>query len=158
MTYDFYRAATVDDVNFVSDNMRVEDRNECEAGGLHPHDALTQSYLGCTIAYTLLTPGELRPAAILGVSESPLSQRLGIIWMLGTEDIARHKITFLRRCKPFLDNLFDEAGKQGFYNYTYSENKLHHDWLHWLGFTFLRSVKMPPYNKLFLEFVTLRNT
>jgi len=158
MTYNFYRAATWDDVNFVSDNMRTEDRDECVAGGLTPHDALSKSFQNCNLAYSLVRPVDFVPAAILGVSESPISKRLGILWMLGTEDIAKYKITFLRRCKPFLNILYDEANKEGFYNYTYSKNTLHHDWLHWLGFKFLRSIHLPPHGETFLEFVSIRKT
>lgn len=153
-----YRPATWDDVYFVSDNMREEDQDECRAGGLTSYDALSLSFDKCTQAYTLLTPVNSTPAAILGVSESPLSKRLGIIWMLGTDDIARHKIHFLRNCKKGLNDLFTEANKEGFYNYTYTENTLHHNWLQWLGFKFLRSLKLPPHDQLFLEFVKLKDT
>jgi hypothetical protein len=52
--------------------------------------------------------------------------------------------------------LFDVTGDDAFYNYTYSRNTVHHKWLKWSGFTFLRKVTLPPLNKEFYEFVILR--
>jgi hypothetical protein len=136
--------------------MREEDADECRAGGYMPYDALSLSYENAIVAYTLLTPDNT-PAAILGVEESSMGTQFGCIWMLGTEDIAKHKITFLRRCRPFIRDLFIETGKECFYNYTYAENHLHHAWLKWLGFKFLREVHLPPYGHSFIEFVRLRD-
>lgn len=151
-----HRPANWDDLYYVVDHMREGDQDECRAGGYTPLDALSLSYDNAIVAYTLLTPDNI-PAAILGVGESALGPQFGSIWMLGTEDIARHKITFLRRCKPFINDLFNETGKECFYNYTYSENRLHHAWLKWLGFKFIREVPLPPYGHSFIEFVRLRD-
>jgi hypothetical protein len=150
-----HRLATWDDVYFVEDNMREEDKDECRAGGYTPFDAISLSYENSIVSYTLLTP-EGVPAAILGVSPSPLSPKFGLIWMLGTDDIRKHKFTFLRNCKPFLDTLYDELGMECLYNYTYAANSLHHSWIRWLGFTFLRQLDLPPTGQPFIEFVRLK--
>ena len=152
---ELYRPTTWDDVYHVVDNMREEDVDECRAGGLTAYSALSLSYESALVSYTLLTPEHV-PAAILGVQDSVLGPQFGSIWMLGTEDIAKHKVTFLKRCKPFLTELYDKTGKECFYNYTYSENKLHHAWLKWLGFKFIREVELPPYGFSFIEFVRLK--
>lgn len=152
----FSRSATSEDVLFVASNMRQGDVEECKAGGFTPLDALTFSYASSFVAYTLLTPQDV-PAAILGVSPSPVSDSLGVLWMLGTDDIKTHKFTFLRNCKPYLSYLFEITGKEAFYNYTYHENALHHQWLKWLGFTFLRKVDLPPQGRTFYEFVKLKD-
>jgi len=151
----FYRPASRDDVDYVIQNMREEDQAECVASGYTPSEALSLSHENSIVSYTLLTPEGI-PAAIAGVSEGSYGPSFGLIWMLGTDDIRKHKIYALRRCKPFLQTLYDELGADAFYNYTYAENRLHHAWLRWLGFKFLRQIDMPPTGQPFIEFVRLR--
>jgi hypothetical protein len=74
----------------------------------------------------------------------------GRVWLLGTNDIERYPKTFLRHGAEVRDMLFD--GYCGLYNYTYENNSLHHKWLKWMGFTFLRRVELTP-NNFFYEFV-----
>lgn len=149
------RPATWDDVDYVIRNMREEDQAECVAGGYTPSKALSLSHEESIVSYTLLTP-DGDPAAILGVSKGSLGPKFGLIWMLGTDDIRKHKFTFLRNCKPFLETLYDDLGFECFYNYTYAENTLHHAWLKWLGFKFIRQIELPPLGQPFIEFVRLR--
>ena len=151
----FYRPTTWDDVQFIAKHMREGDKEECRAGGFSPLEALSQSFELSIVSYTLNTPDGV-PAAITGVSPSSIGANIGVIWMLGTDDISKHKIYALRRCKPFIANLYDELGMDCFYNCTYIKNKLHHSWLRWLGFTFLRTVTLPPDGQEFLEFVRLK--
>lgn len=153
-----HRDATFDDISYVAKNMRVEDVEECKAGGLTPLDALTLSYTDRLVAYTLLTPDTFTPAAILGVNASPFSDKLGLIWMLGTDAIKTHKFTFLRGCEQYVRHLFDVTDRDCLYNYSYHGNPLHHQWLRWLGFTFIRKVELPPFNETFYEFVKLKET
>jgi hypothetical protein len=153
---DLARPATWDDVAYVYKNMRQEDQDECWAGGLNPDLALSMSHEGSIVSYALISPDTKKPAALLGISPSNLGPRFGIIWMLGTDDIKKHRFTFLRNCKPFLGQLYEATEKECFYNYTYSKNSLHHDWLKWLGFSFLREVQLPPTNEPFYEFVRLK--
>lgn len=151
-----FRPTTWDDVYFISDTMRGEDADECRAGGLTPFDALSFSVEESVISRTLLTPVTGEPAAIMGVSDSVLGPSFGSIWMLGTDALRKHKLTYLRQCKPFLNSLYTDLEKECFYNYTYCENELHHRWLQWLGFTFLRKVERPPHGAHFYEFVRLK--
>ena len=136
--------------------MREEDQDECRAGGLTPFDALSLSFEESEKAYTLFEPDSLIPAAIVGVCPGKLGPGFGSVWMLGTDGIRKHRYAFLRRCKPFVEGLFNETGYEALYNYTYLENKLHHSWLKWLGFKFLREVELPPYQLPFYEFVRIR--
>ena len=62
--------------------------------------------------------------------------------------------SFLRHSRPLLTQLF--ADYDALYNYTYERNTVHHNWLRWLGFVFLRRVELTP-NNFFYEFVKVRN-
>jgi hypothetical protein len=119
-------------------NMRVEDVEECRANGYSPFDALTLGYkLGIT--YTLIDKhGE--PVALLGVTKASQEAQDGLIWLLGTPLLERYPMTFLRRCRPVLADLYEESGTELLWNHTHRPNTLHHKWLKWLGFSFIREV------------------
>ncbi|CAB4124776.1 hypothetical protein UFOVP63_29 [uncultured Caudovirales phage] len=134
--------------------MRDEDVEEAWAIGLTPLDALTQSIHGSTLVYTMIGH-EGVPISIVGVSPSPYPN-WGLIWMLGTPGIVSNKITFLRHSRAALVKMFEETGSEVLYNYTYAKNKVHHDWLRWLGFTFIRKVSLLPHGEEFYEFAKIR--
>jgi hypothetical protein len=149
------RPATLDDVSFVATRMRVEDAAECHAGGMSPLDALTLSYETSLVVYALLEPVLQVPGAILGVCPG-VYPKWGAIWLLGTDAIRKYRTTFLRNSKPALAHLYEETQKDVLYNYTFCENTVHHAWLRWLGFTFLRKINLPPHGQPFYEFVKIK--
>lgn len=151
----YVRACTPDDLTYVAEHMREADKEEAGALGLSPLHALTSSFDNSKVVYTLVEPSK-SPCAILGVSHSPLGASWGAIWLLGTDGIERHPMTFLRHSEPVLNALFKESGSTVLYNYVYGKNELHQKWLQWLGFRFLRRVNLPPYDKEFIEFAKLR--
>ena len=151
----YVRKTTNEDVEYLAQHLRQEDIDECAAGGMTPLVALRRSVDTSFLNYSLYGP-QSKCAAILGISHSPLGEDWGIVWLLGSEDIVRFKFLFLEHSRPMLDDLFIESNKSVFYNATYRENHVHHAWLRWLGFKFLREVKLPPYELPFFEFVKLR--
>lgn len=135
---DLIRPSTLEDVYEVALNMRREDVDECQAGGLAPYDALLAGFCaGCT--YTLMAPdGSI--AGMLGVSKRHAEAQDGLIWLLATSVLVKHQMAFLRRCRPVLEHLYEESGCELLWNHTHKPNIVHHKWLKWLGFTFLREV------------------
>lgn len=150
---DYLRPATPADVDHVAIHMRPEDRRECEAAGLASTEALWASYRTSEVAYSLVAPdGEV--VAVVGVCPGTNGPTWGAIWLLGTDGIKRNAKTFLKHSKEALAQLYADTGKEVFYNYTFSENTVHHDWLRWLGFTFLPSIKLGEAD--FIPFVRLK--
>jgi hypothetical protein len=145
----------MDDIEHVATNMRKEDIEECEAGGLSPFGALAMSIENSIVAKVLVAPDTGKAGAILGVCHG-FSPSWGAIWLLGTDDIKRHRLTFCRQSRRTLPLLYEESGKEVFYNYTYVGNEVHHAWLRWLGFTFIRKVPLPPHGQHFYEFVKIK--
>ena len=148
------RLSTQADVGFVYARMRVEDVEECEAGGHTALDALDWGYVNSIVCKTLLDPHTGEAIALTGVSPSGY-EGAGKVWLLGTPGIERNTVTFLRNSKQALCELYDEAGCTVLYNYAHCNNKLHHRWLKWLGFSFLQRVELTPRN-FFFEFVRLK--
>jgi len=145
----YLRRSDWSDVWYLSAHLRPEDVAECEAHGRTPLDALAEGLEKSDVCYTLLDPSGT-PAGMLGVGSG------GCIWLLGTPGIEKHSMTFLRHSRAVLEELYRETGYDLLYNYTFIDNELHHRWLRWLGFSFLRTVQLPPHNKLFIEFGRLR--
>lgn len=142
------------DVVYLSQNLRERDVEELESVGTTPLDALSFGFHHSKPCYTLLNAsGEV--VGMMGVGQGAL-QGMGAIWMLGSTGIEKIPMTFLRNSKKLLDRMCEETDYIGFYNYVYSKNQLHIDWLKWLGFSFLRTVQLGPYNRDFIEFVKLR--
>lgn len=142
------------DVELLSQNLRERDVEECLAQGRTPLHALTFGFQHSRSLYTLVSP-EGVPFGMLGVGDSPYPG-LGAIWMLGSKDLERFPMTLVRQSRPVLDRLFLETPYDGFYNHVYAKNTLHIEWLKWLGFSLLRTVQLPPFQRDFIEFVKLR--
>lgn len=150
----YIRNTIADDIEFLAANMRPEDVEEVEAIGITPLYALRHGFEHSDICLTMLGSDGV-PIGMYGVAKSNYSQ-LGAIWLLGTKGIEGNAMLFLRHSREALDRLWSNTAYDGFYNLSYAHNALHHRWLKWLGFTFLREVKLPPHNKSFYEFVKLR--
>jgi len=150
----YLRDPVWDDVVYLSQNLRQRDVEELEASGTTPFDALSTGYHISDPCFTLLSAkGEA--IGMVGVGEGGYDD-MGAIWMLGAKGIEDIPMTLLKNSKKVLDLLWEGTDYNGFYNYVYSNNQLHIDWLKWLGFSFLRTVQIGPYNRDFIEFVKLR--
>ncbi|WP_316172971.1 hypothetical protein [Bradyrhizobium sp. SZCCHNRI2049] len=150
------RPPTLDDVEFIANHMRKADVEECAASGFTPLGALLQSIDLSIVCKCAIAPDTGQPGFVMGVCPSTLGPSWGAIWLLGTDDIKRHRVLFLRHSREVLASLYEETGKEVFYNYTFIENSVHHEWLRWLGFKFLRKVSLPPHGQQFIEFVKLK--
>lgn len=64
-----------------------------------------------------------------------------LVWMITTTAIDTHKIKFLRETRKLLKEALKENGY--LYNMVYLKNKIHVDWLKWLGCRFLPAYPTP---------------
>lgn len=148
------RPSTQTDVEYLSDNLRKEDVEEVVAGGFTPLLALNYGLQHSKPCLTGIDPITGQPVLMAGSTPCTTFEGFGRVWMLGTPAIEKNTVTFLRHSKQMLAQLF--ADYTALYNYTYDLNTVHHHWLRWLGFTFLRRVELTP-NNYFYEFVKVRN-
>lgn len=151
----YFVPPTREDIEYVATNMRPEDVEECHANGQTPLYALTVGVNVSRLSFALVDDNRV-PVAILGVTEG-ISKDWGLIWLLGTPGIETNQLKFLRHCRYGLKRMFEESGFEVFYNYTYAKNDVHHRWLRWLGFSFLRKLSLPPHNEEFYEFARLKD-
>lgn len=118
-------------------NLRVEDRLEIDAAiGLEAIDGLLWACQASTECYTLMRYG--KPIAMFGSGPIEGHEGHGFVWMLGTEDIKRVALTFLRHSKRWVERLMMNYKTIG--NCVDARNRLHIRWLKWIGFDFSREV------------------
>ena len=131
------RVATEEDCIYLSKRLRQEDFQEIKAvSGLSP---------------LVICNKKNKPVAMLGVVPQGL---FGAIWMVGTEDLKKISLSFIRNCKGVCDVL--QKDYQLLNNFVDARNTLHINWLKWMGFTFIN--KHQQYGierRLFYEFVKI---
>lgn len=110
--------------------MREADRNEVAALGRDPFGALTLSLRKSKRAWTIIADGQ--PIGMFGVGDVNILAEVGSPWMLGTPEIERHVMTFLRNCPYWVGQLLE--GYTVLRNCVDDRNRLSIRWLKWLGF------------------------
>tara|TARA_Y100000401_G_scaffold117414_1_gene126101 strand:+ start:1919 stop:2389 length:471 start_codon:yes stop_codon:yes gene_type:complete len=154
---EFVRYARMRDIKYVAENMREVDIQEIQAHtGRDPYSTLRSGYENSHECHAILYPYDKKEVmGIFGVSPSP-DDKLGIIWMLGTDRIAEVPMHFLRHSRSVIDELHRRYPLLA--NVMDERNKVHQKWLQWLGFTFIqRHPKYGAEKRPFLEFVRLKD-
>ena len=112
--------------------LRQEDKDEIKAlSGLSPETAVAFSIASSQTGYAAYYDGEL--TAIFGISGDE-------IWLVGTDIITEHPVTFFRVSRKIFHEL--SKGYEYLHNCVDARNKLHLRWLKWLGFTIEEAMYM----------------
>jgi len=144
------RPATAEDAEFLAPRLRQADKAELLAGsGTSPLDALME---GLRLSAPALVGVDDDDVPILMFGVAPIDDTLGCVWMLSSDDIYKHKFTFLKRSKRVLDD-FNKKWPVLF-NVCDERNVDHIEWMRRLGYTFI--ARHPNYGQAgipFIEFV-----
>ena len=131
----YVRNSRKEDLDHLAENLRDADVQELHAqNGLTPKVALGLSLLLARKCKTICDP-EGVPIGVFGVSDTNIVG-LGSIWMMATPDLLKHQRQFLRECREGI--LEVSRGYSCVFNYTDARNTVHHRWLKWCGFTFIK--------------------
>tara|TARA_B100002019_G_scaffold139326_2_gene120023 strand:+ start:20153 stop:20611 length:459 start_codon:yes stop_codon:yes gene_type:complete len=147
------RQSTQEDVEYLCDNLRPEDRAEVLASHGTTREALQTGFDESEECWTIIVTDTDEIAGIYGLSE--YDETMAIPWLLTTPAIKKVWLPFLRGSRkwveeanqkyPLLTNAVDA-------DYTVAIN-----WLRFVGFTFIKKhEKWGVGNKPFLEFVRIR--
>lgn len=141
--------ATLDHAIAMAPRMRDADAAECWAlARLDPLAALRVSLETAVYAWTWLVDDE--PACMFGVGTRNLIGAEGVPWLLSTELVARHRVTFLRGYRPYL------AQMRGAFPYLHNVVDARYvtcvRWLRHLGFVVHDAEPMGPAGELFHRF------
>ena len=144
------RLASEIDCIYLSENLRKEDIQEIQAvTGLPPLLSLLTGLKMSSVPLVICN-ADCKPVAMLGVVPNGL---IGFIWMVGTDDLKKISLSFLRNSKDVCDVL--KGKHQILHNYVDKRNKLHINWLKWMGFTIINEVTYGVENRKFYEFVKI---
>jgi len=147
------RQSTQEDVEYLCDNLRPEDREEVLASHGTTREALQLGFDESEECWTIIVTDTDEIAGIYGLSEH--DKTMAVPWLLTTSAIKKVWLPFLRGSRkwveeanqkyPLLTNAVDA-------DYTVAIN-----WLRFVGFTFIKKhEKWGVGNKPFLEFVRIR--
>ena len=123
------------DIDHLAANLRDEDVLELKAqNGLTPEVALKVVLVVARRCKVICGPNDI-PVGVFGVSDTH-TVGLGSIWMMATPDLLKHQRQFLRECREGIYEI--SKGYSCVFNYTDARNTVHHRWLKWCGFTFIK--------------------
>ena len=134
------------DIEYLSRNLRKSDIEELRAAS--GNDTFTSVFSGAMASdYLKVVTKQDKPFMIFGTSYN------GSVWMVGTPVLEQFTIPFLRLNKKYITEL--HVKHKLLWNYTDCRNHVHHKWLKWLGFVFIRKCAYGPYQKEFYEFAKI---
>jgi hypothetical protein len=137
------------DLPTVALHMRDADQAEVMASsGLSPLEALELSVRNTPEPWTIFA--EDVPIAIFGVVPVSVVMRVGLVWLLGTDDIMRYYRPFLRFSRPVIDELM--KGYRELFNDVDERNTVSARWLDWCGFERAQTVERGPDRLPFIRF------
>jgi hypothetical protein len=150
------RPANIEDVTYIAKNLRQADALECDANfAMPPELILPQCLYPGREVWTFHT-NDGTPLGVFGADPVVGEPDIGVIWMLST-DLGKHKREFIIESKPVVLALHDKYPILT--NMVDARNTLHHRWLKWLGFAFLRRIeKWGARSVPFYEFARLKQT
>ncbi len=129
--------------------MRRADRREVWAAArASPTEALTVSLAASKLAWSGTVDG--RPVCMFGAANPAVPGQPGLPWLLGTDDIDRHALAFLRRNRPMVAAML--AGFGSLANCVDARNTASIRWLGWLGFTIESAIPFGPFGLPFHPF------
>ena len=120
--------ATAEIAEHVSDHLRAQDVTEILLSG--SEDVLT-TFHKSSYCKAMLGP-DGKPFALWGVGGGFEDPDVGCVWMVATDDLNKHRITFGRVCVREVAKM--RRLYRRLFNYTYSKNPRSVEWLKRLGF------------------------
>lgn len=118
-------------IEYVAEHMRQADQDELWASSHSlPLESLVNAKSRSVECWTGLINGE--PICVFGVTPISLVTGLAAPWMLGTDKLEDHAMTFLRRSRRVVASWKEEY--RLLFNYVDARNTVAIQWLDWLGF------------------------
>lgn len=147
------REPTQEDAEYLAAHMRQADIDECAAAsGQSPLEAVVNSIESSCECRTLLLCGEV--AAIWGVVR--LAEGHGLVWMLTTDAVGRHRDAFALAAQQTLPELLDRWPKLS--SAMHGRNWRSLRWGERLGFRFDPPEPFGPHGELFHRFHVTKET
>lgn len=79
------------------------------------------------------------PVALFGAVPDSASKNVGLVWLLGSDELVEHPFFFLRNSRRWIGRLHRRY--ETLWNYVDARNEVHARWLSWCGFTRLGTIE-----------------
>lgn len=141
-------------LEYIAVHMREADKKEIWLSDhAEPRDVLFAGFALSPWCVSILLEGI--PVAVVGVSRAVENMpRLGIVWLLGTDDLPKARHLLVDEAQFYISDMFEEFDV--LVNYVYSENKRSIEWLKRLGFTVDEAAPYGPEGALFHRFYRVK--
>jgi hypothetical protein len=132
------RPSQIEDAELLAPRLRQADLQEIEAA--RGEDPFTILCYGIEISNPCFTvvDSSLQPVAIFGIVPDSKNSRVGLIWLLASDDLLAYSIFFLRNSRRWIKRLLEDYDL--LWNYVDARNELHIRWIEWCGFTLIRKL------------------
>lgn len=149
------RAVEPSDLVYLAEHLREQDVAELRAAGHDDiHAALVKSVDVSLETFVAVAEGV--PVAIFGCGEhGSLLTRDGVPWLLGTQEIVKHRRVLQRWARGYITELLERYPR--LCNAVHAENLISVRWLKALGFRLHPPVAVPPHGALFQFFEVSRH-
>lgn len=128
-----FKQVTKDFMTAIADNMRQADVVEVMASnGFTPHEAVENSVKLSDYSTAVYINNDV--VAVMGLKIHSALSGTGIPWLLGTDNVVKHRRVFLQNSRAVIDDMKYHCPK--LMNYVHIDNKVSIQWLKWLGFEF----------------------
>lgn len=132
------RPAHQDDIEAIAVSMRPADRREIKLlSGQEPKQALTECFEKSDVCRTLLYQDT--PLIMYGTSR--FDDETGIVWGLGSDEIDKHTMPFLRVSRAEVELL--QGDYDLIFNFVHTENTLHLKWVEFVDFDVFDPIEHP---------------
>lgn len=123
--------ATQEDIDFVAEHARDDDRIEAYSQTGHEITyALNLTYAMSSVSWCGKVNG--KPVVVFGVTPDGVFGESANPWMIGTDEIIRYQVPFLRRCCYYVNIM--QRDFPYLHNYVDERNTVAKRWLKWMGF------------------------
>ncbi len=144
--------ATPDLALQIAPNMREADRQEVWASAHHtPAEAIMLSLQGSRDAWVGTYQGE--PMCVFGCGEWSVLALMGTPWLLTSENLGRHAVTFMHETHRYVDEL--KTRYSVLQNYVDARHEVAVKWLQRIGFTLdnptIFGIEQVPFHRLHWE-------
>lgn len=146
-----FRAPRQEDVAPLAANLRQADVDEAHACGIFDmHAAVADGMRDSLMAWTITVGDEV--IAMMGACplNGSLMDDVGIIWMLGTEGVRKHRRALMRVAPSYIAIM--QRAFPTLLNIVFSENKTAVTWLGRMGFVLEPAEPLGPKGEMFHRF------
>ncbi len=137
----------------VANRLRVGDKQEVWlSSGKSPKRCAFESFTHSKHTWVITVNGH--PECLFGVGESHKPD-VGVVWMLGTDEVPKHRKALLREARAWVEQMLDIYPT--LYNLVHADNTVSIAWLKRLGFTLMLPMAHGPFGATFIPFFRTRN-